>query len=178
MSGEHEVSLSSARSVLEAAKDLDVVPLIIGRDGTLLSSGESRRLLGLPSAEAGEGEPAAPSADALGAHSAELAGGLTADLPAAHRGALTLASAVSEADVVFPLLHGPFGEDGTIQGILEYLEIPYTHSGVLASALAMNKGQAKRVAKAAGIPVTDVADLTGFGAMLGHRVVTLHPAGP
>ncbi|OAP38392.1 D-alanine--D-alanine ligase [Sinorhizobium glycinis] len=58
-------------------------------------------------------------------------------------------------DVVFNALHGPFGEDGTIQGILEYLEIPYTHSGVLASALAMDKAQAKHVAKAAGIPVAD-----------------------
>ena len=58
-------------------------------------------------------------------------------------------------DVVFNALHGPFGEDGTIQGILEYLAIPYTHSGVLASALAMNKEQAKKVAKAAGIPVAE-----------------------
>jgi D-alanine-D-alanine ligase len=56
-------------------------------------------------------------------------------------------------DVAFNALHGPFGEDGTIQGILEYLSIPYTHSGVLASALAMNKKQAKIVAKAAGIPI-------------------------
>jgi len=56
-------------------------------------------------------------------------------------------------DVAFNALHGPFGEDGTIQGILEYLQIPYTHSGVLASALAMNKSQAKIVAEAAGIPV-------------------------
>lgn len=46
-------------------------------------------------------------------------------------------------DVVFNALHGPFGEDGTIQGVLEYLEIPYTHSGVLASALAMDKEKAK-----------------------------------
>ena len=52
-------------------------------------------------------------------------------------------------DVAFNALHGPFGEDGTIQGILEYLQIPYTHSGVLASALAMNKEQAKKIAKAA-----------------------------
>src|SRR5512134_3677557 len=54
-------------------------------------------------------------------------------------------------DVAFNALHGPFGEDGTIQGILEYLAIPYTHSGVLASALAMNKEQSKKIAKAAGI---------------------------
>ena len=58
-------------------------------------------------------------------------------------------------DAVFNALHGPFGEDGTIQGILEYLAIPYTHSGVLASALAMNKEQAKKIARASGIPVAE-----------------------
>ncbi|WP_457938089.1 D-alanine--D-alanine ligase [Mesorhizobium sp. 10J20-29] len=58
-------------------------------------------------------------------------------------------------DAVFNALHGPFGEDGTIQGILEYLAIPYTHSGVLASALAMNKEQAKKIAKSSGIPVAE-----------------------
>ncbi|MBX3580549.1 MAG: D-alanine--D-alanine ligase [Rhizobiaceae bacterium] len=58
-------------------------------------------------------------------------------------------------DVAFNALHGPYGEDGTIQGVLEYLDIPYTHSGVLASALAMNKIQAKKVAKTAGIPVAE-----------------------
>ena len=58
-------------------------------------------------------------------------------------------------DVAFNALHGPFGEDGTIQGVLEYLEIPYTHSGVLASALAMDKKQAKIVAAQAGIPVAE-----------------------
>jgi D-alanine-D-alanine ligase len=58
-------------------------------------------------------------------------------------------------DVAFNALHGPVGEDGTVQGILEILKIPYTHSGVLASALAMDKHQAKIIFKAAGIPVTD-----------------------
>ncbi len=58
-------------------------------------------------------------------------------------------------DVAFNALHGPFGEDGTIQGILEYLQIPYTHSGLLASALAMDKGQAKIVAAAAGVKVAE-----------------------
>ena len=56
-------------------------------------------------------------------------------------------------DVAFNALHGPDGEDGTIQGILEILEIPYTHSGVMASALAMDKERAKIVAKRAGVPV-------------------------
>lgn len=58
-------------------------------------------------------------------------------------------------DVAFNALHGPFGESGMIQGVLELLQIPYTHSGVLASALAMDKHQAKIMLKAAGIPVTD-----------------------
>ncbi len=65
-------------------------------------------------------------------------------------------------DVAFNALHGPFGEDGTIQGILEYLEIPYTHSGVLASALSMDKHQAKHVAKAAGIPVAEAKVMDRF----------------
>ncbi|RWX78479.1 D-alanine--D-alanine ligase [Neorhizobium lilium] len=75
-----------------------------------------------------------------------------------------VASVLSELkpDVAFNALHGPFGEDGTIQGILEYLEIPYTHSGVLASALAMDKGQAKHVASAAGIPVAEARVLSRF----------------
>src|ERR1700754_661326 len=75
-----------------------------------------------------------------------------------------VASVLSELkpDVAFNALHGPFGEDGTIQGILEYLEIPYTHSGVLASALAMDKHQAKHVAKAAGIPVAEARAMSRF----------------
>jgi D-alanine-D-alanine ligase len=56
-------------------------------------------------------------------------------------------------DVVFNALHGKWGEDGTVQGVLETLQIPYTHSGVLASALAMNKPRAKQLFRAAGIPV-------------------------
>lgn len=70
-------------------------------------------------------------------------------------------------DVAFNALHGPFGEDGTIQGILEYLQIPYTHSGVLASALAMDKAQAKLVASAAGVPVAEarVMDRHDFGSV-------------
>ncbi|MCP4314484.1 MAG: D-alanine--D-alanine ligase [Hyphomicrobiales bacterium] len=58
-------------------------------------------------------------------------------------------------DVAFNALHGPYGEDGTIQGILEFLEIPYTHSGVAASAIAMDKQHAKRIAAAVGVPVAE-----------------------
>ena len=59
------------------------------------------------------------------------------------------------ADIVFNALHGPFGEDGTVQGLMDWLGIRYTHSGVLASALAMDKTRAKDVLRAAGLPVAD-----------------------
>ncbi len=83
---------------------------------------------------------------------------VTADL-----GAL-IAALTPAPDVVFNALHGRFGEDGTIQGVLDYLGIPYTHSGVRASALAMDKAAAKAVFAAAGLPVAphriiDVAEL-------------------
>ncbi|MCB8837876.1 D-alanine--D-alanine ligase [Aurantimonas sp. VKM B-3413] len=71
-------------------------------------------------------------------------------------------------DVVFNALHGPYGEDGTIQGILEYLQIPYSHSGVLASALSMHKERAKIVAKAAGIPVAEAKVMHRLDAAVSH----------
>src|SRR5262249_28713333 len=73
-------------------------------------------------------------------------------------------------DVAFNALHGPFGEDGCIQGILEVLGIPYTHSGVLASALAMNKPRAKDVMKAAGIPVAESILISRFEAAKAHAM--------
>ncbi len=74
-------------------------------------------------------------------------------------------------DVAFNALHGPYGEDGLVQGVLEYLEIPYTHSGVLASALAMNKEQAKKVARAAGVPVAESRIVNRF-AIAGEHPMT------
>ena len=71
-------------------------------------------------------------------------------------------------DVAFNALHGPYGEDGTIQGVLEILDIPYTHSGVLASALAMNKEKAKNVAAAAGLPVAEHKIVSRFEAAKEH----------
>ncbi|MFC4625414.1 D-alanine--D-alanine ligase [Daeguia caeni] len=75
-----------------------------------------------------------------------------------------IAAVLSELkpDVVFNALHGPFGEDGTIQGVLEYLQIPYTHSGVLASALAMDKARAKMVVAAAGVAVAESCLMNRF----------------
>ena len=71
-------------------------------------------------------------------------------------------------DVAFNALHGRFGEDGIVQGILEMLAIPYTHSGVLASALAMQKDRAKDVMKAAGIPVAEGLTLNRLEVAKGH----------
>jgi D-alanine-D-alanine ligase len=71
-------------------------------------------------------------------------------------------------DVAFNALHGPFGEDGIIQGVLEMLGIPYTHSGVLASALAMRKDLAKDVLKAAGLPVADGRTVDRLAAAKAH----------
>jgi D-alanine-D-alanine ligase len=73
-------------------------------------------------------------------------------------------------DVAFNVLHGRPGEDGTIQGILEILRIPYTHSGVLASALAMNKPEAKVVLAAAGVPVPDGRIISRAEAAKAHAM--------
>jgi len=73
-------------------------------------------------------------------------------------------------DVAFNALHGPYGEDGAIQGILEYLEIPYTHSGVMASALAMDKERAKTVARRAGVPVAEAKVMSRLEAAPKHAM--------
>ncbi len=71
-------------------------------------------------------------------------------------------------DVAFNALHGPYGEDGTVQGVLEVLGLPYTHSGVLASALAMHKDRAKTVMAAAGVPVPEGRVVGRAEAAAGH----------
>ncbi|MEM8665507.1 MAG: D-alanine--D-alanine ligase [Pseudomonadota bacterium] len=71
-------------------------------------------------------------------------------------------------DVAFNALHGPMGEDGSVQGLLEFLGLPYTHSGVLASALAMDKSRAKPVLAAAGVPVAEHITCTRFEAAERH----------
>jgi D-alanine-D-alanine ligase len=126
-SGEHEVSLSSARSVLGAlGTRFDVSPLVIDKGGRLLTADASERALSAGAAEAGSGHAAL----------AGLAGG---DSPAGF-------------DVVFPLLHGPNGEDGTVQGLLRLLGLPFVGSGVLGSAVGMDKLMMKSVFAAAGLP--------------------------
>lgn len=126
-SEEHEVSLSSARNVLAAAPaaGLDITPLVITRQGRWLTDDDSQR--------------------ALTAGRATEGGTL----------ALQHAQVAQSYDVVFPLIHGPHGEDGTLQGMLELAGIPYVGSGVLGSAVCMDKVAMKSMLKAHGIPQVD-----------------------
>jgi D-alanine-D-alanine ligase len=138
-SGEHEISLRSARSILQAIdrKRYDVVELGIAKDGRWLGSGEARALLGEPTTN-----------DA------------TSKTEATSKSELSLAAAAAEPalgtglDVVFPVLHGTFGEDGTIQGLLELADIAYVGSGVLGSAAGMDKDAMKRMFASVGLPMT------------------------
>jgi len=159
-SAEHDVSLASARSVLEAVGDsprLEVVPLVIGRDGVALGPEASARLLGtapraLPN---GEAQRSRPDGDApAGGGGPHGAGDGAAEAPAdgPRELARSLADAGGAFDVVFPLLHGPYGEDGSVQGLLKVMGLPFVGSDVLGSAVAMDKLAMKAMFAAAGLP--------------------------
>jgi D-alanine-D-alanine ligase len=147
-SGEHEVSLLSAASILKAIdrKKFDVVPIGITKTGRWLTGGGAQALLtGSASADGlvpqAEADPSAAPKDAV-----------TALIPDA--------AAIGEAqrgdgrfDVVFPVLHGTFGEDGTIQGLFELADVAYVGSGVLGSAAGMDKDAMKRLFAQARLPI-------------------------
>jgi D-alanine-D-alanine ligase len=122
-SSEHEISVASARSVIEALDPAryEVAQVEIGRDGRWA----------LPSGE----EPASVAET--------LPVPVNASVP----------ETLGEVDVVLPILHGPFGEDGTVQGLLELADVPYVGPGVAASALCMDKDLFKKVLRDSGIPV-------------------------
>jgi D-alanine-D-alanine ligase len=140
-SGEHDVSLRSAQTVLGALDDdrFEAVPVGITRDGRWLTGGDPMAQLTASSPLFALEGPSAPDVETL-----ELAVASTSQsLPSGFG---------DEIDVVFPVLHGPMGEDGTVQGLLELAGIPYVGSGVLGSALAMDKAMAKLVLEQHGIP--------------------------
>ena len=153
VSEEHEVSLASARSVLNSlALGSPVLPLVIARDGSVLEERSSRELLGLARQQAASTGPTAP---ASGSPASSLDGKL----------ALTIADALSTLDlspddVVFPLLHGPYGEDGSVQGVLRVMRLAYVGSGVLASAVGMDKLTMKSVFAAYGLPQVSYRGIT------------------
>ena len=132
-SSEHEISLASARSVLCALDPsrYEVVEIAIGRDG--------RWELGAP-------------------RNSLLQGNVAETLPVLAE-ASSPAQALGSVDVVLPILHGPFGEDGTVQGLLELAGMPYVGAGVAASALCMDKDLFKAVLRDRGIPVARNATL-------------------
>src|SRR5579871_6677598 len=169
-SGEHEVSLLSAASVVNAIdkNKYEVVPIGITKDGRWLTAGEAERLLTGQHTDdeharhlrAGDPE-ATPGA-------AVLARGEAVVVPPepVHHASRSLTPFQSDAsslrrasdrainvDVIFPVLHGTFGEDGTIQGLLELADIPYVGAGVLGSAAGMDKDIMKSLFIAAGIPI-------------------------
>ncbi|MFN7963771.1 MAG: D-alanine--D-alanine ligase A, partial [Thermoanaerobaculia bacterium] len=126
---EHRVSVTSARTVARGLAEAghEVVPLAVAQDGCWLPP------------EAGR---------------AALEGRLDALEPLGRPIRSTLGVLVdSPVDAVFPIIHGTWGEDGTLQGLFEMLDLPYVGCGVTASALAMDKLAAKRVLSAAGVPV-------------------------
>ena len=135
-SSEHDISLASANSVIEALRDrYDTVSVEIDREGRWA----------LPAAVP----------PALGASERTRKPVETLLVPAESSVPATLA----DVDVVFPVLHGPFGEDGTVQGLLELAGVPYVGAGVLASALCMDKDVFKAVLRDRGIPVTQSVTL-------------------
>src|SRR5208337_444414 len=118
-SGEHEVSLRSAKAVMDAmdAEKYKVLHYVISKEGKW----SPRPILPEPGGNPG-------------------------------------------VDVVFPVLHGTFGEDGTVQGLLELADLPYVGAGVLASSISMDKEMMKRVAKERGLPVVEYAIMRGSEA--------------
>ena len=148
-SGEHEISIRSAGAVIEAIdhRKYDVVPIAITKEGKWLPPaaaagllpGKSRGLLNASIATGQEGDIAL-----LGDPS--------------HQGLTSLQSdgrdvSTTTLDVVFPVLHGPYGEDGTLQGLLEMADIPYVGCGVVASACGMDKVAMKMLFAQAGLPI-------------------------
>lgn len=138
---EHEVSLRSARTVCKALRDAghEVAPVGIAPDGSWLGPVIAGPALdgGARRLEAALGESAARSVRVL---------------------------IEAEPDVVFPIVHGAFGEDGRLQGLLEMLDLPYVGCGVAASAAAMDKATTKILAAAAGVPVVEgvIVDRRGW----------------
>ncbi len=126
-SSEHGISLASARSVADALDPAryDVVTVEIGRDGRW----------------------------ALGEGTRKELGSAAETLPVPATGG-TVTKTLGDVDVVLPILHGPFGEDGTVQGLLELADVPYVGPGVTASAVCMDKDLFKAVMRDQGVPVT------------------------
>jgi D-alanine-D-alanine ligase len=170
-SGEHEVSLLSAASVFDAIdkNKYEVVPIGITKEGHWVTAGHAERLLkGMPPEHEERhlraGDPdATPGAAVLAQGEAVIVppeptqrpGSLTPFQTDAGTAALTRRTTdrAINVDIIFPVLHGTFGEDGTIQGLLELANLPYVGAGVLGSAAGMDKDIMKALFRNAGLPI-------------------------
>jgi len=140
-SAEHEVSIQSAKNVVHSLDKNKYEPVLIGIDkkGIWHQLHESYLL------------------DSTFTHQKSLKDGDEVSLVIKDGNSMVLSSGAADfenIDVVFPVLHGPFGEDGTVQGALQLMNIPYVGSGVLGSAVGMDKDVAKRLLRDAGIPIS------------------------
>ncbi|MGO9403810.1 MAG: D-alanine--D-alanine ligase family protein [Terriglobales bacterium] len=165
-SGEHEVSLLSAASVLNAIDKTkyEVVPIGITKDGRWLMAEHAERLLkgesATPEKHLRAGDPEATPGAAVLARGESV---VVPPEPAHREGGLApfqtdanlrrAADRAINVDVIFPVLHGTFGEDGTIQGLLELADIAYVGAGVLGSSAGMDKDIMKSLFRAAGLPI-------------------------
>ena len=143
-SAEHEISIISARNIFRAInkEKYEIVAVAIDRQGRWFLD-QGARLLRDPTASAVTPARAENAA-------AVIPGETSTPLlrPSSRQ-------AIGAVDVVFPVLHGPFGEDGTIQGLLKLAGVPFVGAGVLASALGMDKDVSKRLFLAAGVPTPE-----------------------
>jgi D-alanine-D-alanine ligase len=147
-SGEHEVSIRSARAIVESIdrKKFDVVPIAITKEGKWLPPADSAQLL-----------PAAVQ-PLLTSSATATTGDIALLGDPSHKGLISLQRdsqplVAEKLDVVFPALHGTYGEDGTLQGLLEMADVPYVGCGVLASACGMDKVAMKSLFVEAGLPI-------------------------
>jgi D-alanine-D-alanine ligase len=166
-SGEHEISLLSAASVLQAIdkNKYDVVPIGITKDGLWVTAGHAEALLqGKQQPRAlRAGDPEATSSAAVLAQGSAIvippvpARTSPASMVPFQTGAAEMSRRWTDhsiqVDLIFPVLHGTFGEDGTIQGLLELADIAYVGAGVLGSACGMDKHIMKELFRAAGLPL-------------------------
>lgn len=143
-SGEHDISRRSAKTVFEQLdpSKYEVVPIAITDEGHWLGPSSSKQLL------------AEETASLIDTAATDLPGDVAVIGDPRHRGLRALESDVRrEIDVMFPVLHGTYGEDGTIQGLFEMADIPYVGCGVLASSCGMDKSVMKALFKETGLPI-------------------------
>ena len=148
-SGEHEVSITSARAIASAFEQgenqckYEILPVYIDKNGTWQSSNLAQQVLT-------SGEPLLLTEDTATDENGQLATtGFSSLSPAGQN------TSYGEIDVWFPILHGPNGEDGTVQGLLSLMKVPFVGSGVLGSALSMDKIAMKMAFTQAGLPQVD-----------------------